>query len=178
VNTPLFPQVPDYHLVYELRERGHPLVFTDDLVVHLLELPKFTKTAAELATPLDVWLYFLRHGERLDAAALAAVEEVNRAMGELVMIAQSDVERERYEARLQLQRDISTALAEARDDGLEQGLEQGRKEGQVRQIHFCEGLLRRAPTPAAQLLALPLAELERLTQQLEAEVTRASSPAS
>jgi predicted transposase/invertase (TIGR01784 family) len=178
VNTPLFPEVPAYHLVFELREREHQLLFTDDLAVHILELPKFTKSAAELATPLDVWLYFLRHGDRLDTealpAALAEVAEVRLAMGELQMIAQSDLERERYEARLKLQRDISTALAEARDEGLEQG----RKEGQVEQIHFCEGLLRRAPTPAAQLLALPLAELERLAQQLKAELTRSPSPPS
>jgi hypothetical protein len=65
---------------------------------------------------------------------------MRRAMGELQMIAQSDLDRERYEARLKLQRDISTALAEASDEGreqgLEQGLEQGRKEGQVEQIQF------------------------------------------
>src|SRR5438876_2488988 len=59
VNTPLFPQVPAYHLVFELRERDHHVLFTDDLAVHILELPKFTKSAAELTTPLDVWLYFL-----------------------------------------------------------------------------------------------------------------------
>jgi predicted transposase/invertase (TIGR01784 family) len=182
VNTPLFPEVPAYHLVFELRERDHQLLFTDDLAVHILELPKFTRSAAELTTPLDVWLYFLRYGERLDTAALpaalAAVEEVRRAMGELQMIAQSDLERERYEARLKLQRDISTALAEARDEGLEQGLEQGRKEGQVGQIHFCQALLRRAQTPAAQLLALPLAELERLAHDLKTELTRPPSPPS
>ena len=56
------------------------------------------------------------------------------------MLTQNDLERERYEARLKMQRDISTALAEARDEGLERG----RKEGQlVGQIHFCQRLLQR-----------------------------------
>jgi predicted transposase/invertase (TIGR01784 family) len=198
LNTPLFPEVPAYHLVFELRERDLGLLFTQDLQVHILELAKFTKAAGELAGPLDVWLYFLRHGERLDTealpAALAGVPEIRRAMGELQMVAQSDLERERYEARLKLQRDMSTALAEARDEGLERGreqglergleqglergLEQGRKEGQVRQIHFCQRLLRREQTPAEHLLALPLAELERLAQQLEAELARAAPPSS
>ena len=86
MNTPLFPEIPAYHLVFELRERTDPpLAFTDHLVVLILELSKFTKSAAELATPLDVWLYFLRHGERLEAQALppalATVAEVQRAMG-------------------------------------------------------------------------------------------------
>jgi predicted transposase/invertase (TIGR01784 family) len=171
VNTPLFPEVPAYHLVFELRERDHQLLFTDDLAMHILELSKFTKSAEELTTPLDVWLYFLRHGERLDTealpGALAAVEEIHRAMGELQMVTQSDLERERYEARLKMQRDISSALTAAREDG--------RKEGQVGQIHAFERLLHRPQTPAAQLLALPLEDLERLAQQLEAELTRSLS---
>jgi predicted transposase/invertase (TIGR01784 family) len=171
VNTPLFPKIPAYHLVFELRERDHQPLFTDDLAVHILELSKFTKSAEELTTPLDVWLYFLRHGERLDTEALPgaldAVEEIHRAMGELQMVTQSDLERERYEARLKMQRDISSALADAR------------KEGQlVGQIHAFERLLHRPQTPAAQLLALPLEELERLAQQLEAEVTRSPQPPS
>ena len=176
VNTPLFPEVAAYHLVFELREREHPLRFTDDLAVHLLELSKFTKSAEELAAPLDVWLYFLRHGPQLDTealpAALAAVEEVRRAMGELQMIAQSDLERERYEARLKMQRDISTALEVASAKSRAEGRDEGRQEELVRHLHFCERLLRRAETPAEQLLALPLGDLERLAQQLEAQASR------
>jgi hypothetical protein len=115
----------------------------------------------------------LQQGEHLDTEALppalSAVEEIRRAMGELLMISQSDLERERYEARLKMQRDISTGLYAAR--------EEGRMEGElIGQIHTLERLLRRAETPATQLLALPLADLERLAQQLEAELTRSLAP--
>jgi predicted transposase/invertase (TIGR01784 family) len=51
VDSPLFPEIPAYHLLFELRERAHGLLFTDQLAVHILELPKFTKSAAELTTP-------------------------------------------------------------------------------------------------------------------------------
>src|SRR5438552_3938716 len=74
----------------------------------MLELPKFTRSAEELATPLDAWLYFLRHAERLDGVALPAalrIAEIERAMEILNMITQSDLERERYEARLKIERD-------------------------------------------------------------------------
>jgi hypothetical protein len=39
-------------------------------LVHLIELPKFTKRLEELEKPLDLWLYFLQNGEQLDADAL------------------------------------------------------------------------------------------------------------
>jgi predicted transposase/invertase (TIGR01784 family) len=173
VNTPLFPDIPAHHLVFELRERDHPVRFTDDLAVHVLELPKFRKTAAELVTPLDVWLYFLKHGEDLDTAALppalAAVPEIHRAMGELQMIAQNDVEREQYEARLKAQRDLSTALAEAHDEG--------RKKVLVQQIRFLQSVLRRAQAPMPELLARSPDELEHQLHQLQADLSR-SLPAS
>lgn len=58
VDTPLFRDLPDYHLTFELRERRHHTLFTDQIALHILELPKFDKAVDELATPLDRWLYF------------------------------------------------------------------------------------------------------------------------
>jgi hypothetical protein len=57
----LFPQVADYHLRFRLLETTHRFPFTADLEFHLLELPKFKKSAEELSSGLDSWLYFLRH---------------------------------------------------------------------------------------------------------------------
>jgi hypothetical protein len=41
----------------------------DDLAFHVLELQKFTRSAAELAPGLDIWLYFLRHVEKMNTRA-------------------------------------------------------------------------------------------------------------
>src|SRR5947208_763171 len=57
LNHVLFPQVADYHLRFRLLEESHSFPFTDDLEVHTLELPKFEKSAAELESELDIWLY-------------------------------------------------------------------------------------------------------------------------
>ena len=63
----LFPQVPDYHLAFELRSEKHPhLVFSRHQAIHLVELPKFRLHAAQLTDPLDQWIYFLVHGNELD----------------------------------------------------------------------------------------------------------------
>src|SRR5438094_5225868 len=44
----LFSTVPDYHLRFRLLEESHHFPLTKDLEFHLLELPKFTNSAAEL----------------------------------------------------------------------------------------------------------------------------------
>src|SRR5713226_9353417 len=99
----LFPQVADYRLRFRLLEESHSFPFTDDLEVHTLELPKFEKSAAELESDLDIWLYFLRHAGKMDTDALPAAPQqhplARRAVEELKMLTQSDLERERYEAR-------------------------------------------------------------------------------
>ena len=83
----LFPQAPAHHLRFRLLEESGHFPLTDDLEFHILELPKFTKSADELVTGLDVWLYFLRHAATMDTEALpAAVQErplVRRAVEEL-----------------------------------------------------------------------------------------------
>ena len=77
VDHVLFPQTPEYHLTFQLRPAEHTFVFTEALALHILELPKFTRTPAQLEGPLDVWLYFLRHGQHLDTEQLPA--QIGRA---------------------------------------------------------------------------------------------------
>lgn len=119
-----------------------------------------------------MWLYCLRHAEGLDSEALPASldrPESRRAMGELLMLTQSDLERERYEARLKMQRDIRSSLREAREEGWKAGL--------AERIRFCQRLLQRLQTAREDLLALSIAELEQRAANLETEVAnRLGSP--
>ena len=121
LNHVLFPQVPSYHLRFQLLEERHRFPLTDDMEFHLLELPKFTKSVDELTTRLDLWLYFFRHGETMDINALPAVflqdPLMMRVVEELNMLAQSDQERERYETRRKAQLDYNTGLKVARANG-------------------------------------------------------------
>ena len=179
VNAPLFPEQGKYHLVFELREREQGIVWNDHLAVHVLELTKFTRSATELVTALDRWLYFLRHAEQLDVESLPAtldVPEIQRALGELQMLSQTDLERERYEGRLKQQRDMRAIQEEARraQEEAHRAQEEAHRawEGQ---IHLCERLLRRPETPEEQLRGLPIAELERLAKTLEAELADRAS---
>jgi predicted transposase/invertase (TIGR01784 family) len=182
----LFPEVSAYHLHFRLREDQLHFRFSDDLELRILELPKFTKSAAELRTDLDIWLYFLRHAENMDTdnlpAALAQHVLVRRAVEELVMLTQTDLDRERYEARRKAQLDYNTGLKVARLEGLEEGLQEGLQKGlqkgqeaeKIHTIHLLERKLERPETPTQQLAQHSLEELSQLIDQLLAQMSRPS----
>jgi predicted transposase/invertase (TIGR01784 family) len=133
-----------------------------DLELHVLELPKFTKSAEELTSGLDIWLYFLRYAEKMDLDALPPALErspVRQALEELKMLSQTDQERERYEARRKAQLDYNTGMKVARLEG-----------ELIGRIQMAERLLRRPETPSEQLLALPMEDLTRRADELEAQL--------
>jgi predicted transposase/invertase (TIGR01784 family) len=187
VDDVLFAQSSDNHLVFQLLEQRHGFRLSDDLEVHILELPKFAKAISGLETDLDVWLYFLRNAEKMDidnlSQAFAERPLVCRALEELKMLTQSEIEREHYEARLKSQLDKNNILRavqkanesreQARKEGLQEGRQEGREEarpGLIGAIHFCEQLLRRSPTPAEQLSQWSIDELSQFAAELQAEV--------
>jgi predicted transposase/invertase (TIGR01784 family) len=166
----LFARLLDHHLRFRLLEERHHFAFTGDLELHILELPKFAKPESALVTELDIWLYFLRHAEKMDTDALpAALEQrplMRRAMEELKMLTQTDQERERYEARRKAQLDFNTGLKIARMEGREEG----RVEEKINTIHLLEGMLHRPATASEELAKCTLQELGQLIDQLLAQL--------
>src|SRR2546429_2607337 len=103
VNDNLFPNVGHWHSVFELRERDTGVVFTDQLQMHVLEIPKFNLSADQVRTPLERWVYFLKHGAELDTDRLPPAlhgPDYQHAIQEMKSMTQSELERERYESRL------------------------------------------------------------------------------
>ena len=101
-NEVQFPEIEDYHLSFQLLEKKHRMIYSKDLEIHVLELPKFKKTEAEVSSGLDAWLYLLRHAEALDTESSQGIQAnplIAQAVRELMILSQSDLERERYEAR-------------------------------------------------------------------------------
>ena len=169
----LFPDVREHHLRFRLLEERFHFPLSPDLEFHILELPKFTKSADELESDLDIWLYFLRHAEKMDTAALPAPLQcplVLFAAEELKMLTQSELERERYESRRKKQMDDRALMIEMRDartEGRAEGLAAGEMIGQ---IHAYEQLLNRPVTPSKDLGALSLEDLSRLAEDLRKQL--------
>ena len=171
LNEVQHPEVPDYHLLFRLLEVTHHFPYSKDLELHLFELPKFTKTETELTSSLilDIWLYFLRHAEKMDSEAMPKALSnpvIAQAVKELLVLSQTDIERERYEARLKWQRDWDSGLEAARTEGKGEGL----TEAKIGLIQFCERILARLQTPTEELLTLSPLELETLTEELQNQV--------
>ena len=104
----LFSSAPTHHLVFQLVERNLGFEFTADLELHTIELPKFKLAADELGGPLDRWLYFLRHAPELDTSAVPhrlVAPPIQRAVEELTMVTQSEMEHARYETQRKAQMD-------------------------------------------------------------------------
>ena len=83
------------------------------------------------------------------------------------MLSQTDIERERYEARRKAQLDYNSGLKGARLEGEAEGLAKGNKIGA---IQVCERLLQRSQTSTDQLQSLSLDELTNLADDLQNQV--------
>jgi predicted transposase/invertase (TIGR01784 family) len=179
LDSQLFPQRGEYHHRFVLADQATAEVLTDHLSMHFLELPKFTLAADQLKTPLEVWCYFLRHGESLDSAQLPAalnIPPIHRALEVLNVLTQNDAERERYEARLKGLRDLSSARKDAREEGRKEGRKEGREEGReegrkegilIERVRLCQRVLKQAQTPVEELEKMSLEDLARLAGDLE-----------
>jgi hypothetical protein len=138
------------------------VVLTDDPAIHFIELPKFSLGPEELTTPLQVWCYFLRHGEELDTTALPKtldIPPVRRALEVLTIMSQNELEREIYEGRIKARRD----RASERRGALDQGEWIGR-------ILLCQDLLGLPLTPRDELSDKVIEDLISLATELQQKV--------
>ncbi len=165
-----------YHWCFRLidQDSGRPL--TNQFVIHIIELPKINKTLEELASELDRWTYFLKHGEQLDLDQLPPQIQnagITKAVKGLVMFSQDNQKWHEYLMREIWEKDQHAYVEGALQKGLSQGLSQGRAEGRT------EGVLsilvrigsRKFGTPPpdvmAQLRAIDsVSELEALSDRL------------
>jgi len=130
----LFTEYDDHHLSFRLRCDQQPLVLTDDLEFHTLELPKFKPENRQIEqfTPLEKWVYLLKHAEHENPDELARMlgdPEYGEAVGILQMISKTPEDRQFYEARMKFLNDQEARIIAARGKGHEEGHKEGREEG-------------------------------------------------
>nr|WP_317259006.1 PD-(D/E)XK nuclease family transposase [Parabacteroides sp. AD58] len=108
-----------------------------------IEFPLFNKTESECKTPLDYWLYNLKHMEQLEHLSFKGQKALFNRLEELARIANMNKkERAEYEAALKIYRDNENVVTTARREGIQigekRGLEKGRTEGRKEGIAIGE----------------------------------------
>lgn len=160
----LYPEVPGLHLDFRLREATGSIL-TNDLQIHLLELPKLcvTRETVHDATPTERWAYFLRHAEQLTSDEIIRMfpdQEIAEAAGVLEMISRTPEQIRLYNARIKFQRDDAARLEYALTEGRQQGIQEGRQ----------QGLLMGRITLLQQLLGAPQSTPDELSRHSETEL--------
>ena len=121
---------PSYYHEVKLLDTKTKEVFYDKLTFIYLEMPKFTKTEAELETLFDKWLYVIRNLASLMERPRALQEKVFQHLFEAAEIAKfNKQERYEYEESLKAFRDMFSVIETAELKGHAKGLEEGRAEG-------------------------------------------------
>ena len=114
--------------VVELKDQ-QDRVFYDKLKYIYIELPKFTKTADELTTDIDKWLYVFRHLASLTDRPAALQERVFQKLFEVAKIANfSPQEQDAYEDSLKVYRDLNNIVNTSFEEGRQEGREQGARD--------------------------------------------------
>ena len=112
----------------------HCEVFYDKLKFIYIELPKFTKSLAELTSHTDKWLFVLRHLAQLEEPPDSLHEGVFKQLFEVARIANfSEQEQDMYQESLKIYRDnfnvTKTLIEESVQAGIKRGIEQGSEQG-------------------------------------------------
>ena len=114
---------------YEKEDR----YMTEDLEVHIIELPKFKKKNPKMHTKLEEWLWlFIGSDEKVDEASKKN-KEIEKIKKKLASMSLSPEERNNYEYRLRAIRDEADAIEyktkQAKEEGIKEGVEKGIKQG-------------------------------------------------
>lgn len=176
LNFTIYPDNEDFYHEVKLTDLATKEVFYDKLTFVYLEMPKFTKTEAELDTLFDKWLYVIRNLATLMERPKVLQEKVFAHLFEAAEIAKFDrKERYEYEESLKNYRDwfsvmetaenkgmakgmakgIAKGMAQGMAQGMAKGLEKGRAEGMEKgkEIGRAEGEKRKALETARQMKA-------------------------
>ncbi|KAA9000376.1 Rpn family recombination-promoting nuclease/putative transposase [Paenibacillus spiritus] len=154
------------HSVFHLREDRSGLPLTDDIEVHMLELPKLKADAAgHSGKTLAKWLTFLREGDisSWEAREMENEAAIQKAFETLKYLSQDSEARMQYEARQKFLHDEASMINGARREGLKEGLEQGAA-GKAKTVALKMLAKGMEPALVAELTGLASEEIRRLTE--------------
>ncbi|WP_151737769.1 Rpn family recombination-promoting nuclease/putative transposase [Paenibacillus tengchongensis] len=128
LNYPFLPN-DEYHNVFHLSEDRTGIPLTDDIEIHVLELPKLDNEIPSNGG-LENWLLFLKGINTTYWEALKMNEPgLKKAMDTLQYLSQDSEARRLYEARQKYLHDEASMLEGAKQAGMKMGMQEGMQAG-------------------------------------------------
>jgi predicted transposase/invertase (TIGR01784 family) len=164
----------DFRFRFEMRDVRHPgLRLTDDMSLHIFELPKFERImkTGQMKDALGEWLHFFNHAHEEDKTMRTAYKNpaIHRAFDILETLSADETVRHLARVREDALRNERSELFYAEKKGLEQGLEKGRKEGEhEKAVKTAENLLSMGVLTIeqiAQATGLSIKEIQKLQRK-------------
>ncbi|MDM8540121.1 Rpn family recombination-promoting nuclease/putative transposase [Desulfococcaceae bacterium HSG9] len=157
-----FPEYRDYHFSFELRDQRYPeLCLTEDLALHIFEMPKFERLRgkAHHAGDMAEWLHFFNHaheeGDR-DMRTHYANDKIFRAFDILETLSGDEKIRLLAAEREKALKDEASMLGAAIRKGEKIGLQKGEK------IGLEKGARTKAVNTAEKLLTIDVLSVEQI----------------
>jgi predicted transposase/invertase (TIGR01784 family) len=122
--------ISKYHTQFFLLEKDYPDVqLSEDMEIHIIELPKFQKKLDEIRDNLDLWVYTIKESNRLKEDEMKIIVDKNpkmeKAFDQLEEYSRDKKLRDEYEHRLMEETTYKSALQENFEKGIEKGIEKG-----------------------------------------------------
>lgn len=122
---------PDYLHFVQLKNQ-HNAIFYDKLTFIYLEMPKFSKTATELISQTDKWLYFIKNVSDLGDIPEALQAKIFEEAFRTAEIAQfNPAQMKEYETSLKYYRDMQNVINTAVEEASEKAEARGKKANQL-----------------------------------------------
>jgi predicted transposase/invertase (TIGR01784 family) len=157
-----FPDHSDFHFCFELRDIRHPeLRLTDDMAIHIFELPKFEKIG-KVGRPKDAmreWLHFFNHAHEEDKIMRASYYKnpaIHKAFNILETLSADEKNRMLAEIREKALRNERSELSAAKKKGIEEGIIKGESE--------------KAKKTAETLLKMGVLSIEQIAEATELSI--------
>ena len=142
---------------YLLREVTTGKIMTDKLKFVFVEVEKFNKSADELATDFDKWLFILKNLSKLLERPVALRDKIFSRLFDVAEYASLDnIDKQNYVKAMTTARDTHNQIEYAKKTGLEEGLVKGFEKGRAEGLE--EGL-EKGREDAKQLIAINFLKL-------------------
>jgi predicted transposase/invertase (TIGR01784 family) len=132
VDFDLFPQKEGYISHHKITDIYTHECDIEDFSFSFIELRKFRKEIGELHSMMDKWLYFFRHAAHTEPDELTRLKEdypvIGKAYSTMNDAAYTEAELLEYERYAMKEDVITTAISDAKKEGIEEGIGKGKRE--------------------------------------------------